>query len=273
VTTAIARWRTALEEWAIPQPILDAAPVSPWAHSPRAFATRADRALDTARPTPSARRAMEALPDGGVVLDVGCGAGAASLPLLTRAARLVAVDTDRGMLDELRKRVPDGCELIAVEGRWPDVAGDVPPVDVALCAHVAYNLPALDVAVTRMSETARRRVVVELTREHPRSLLNFLWPIFHGIERPARPTADDALAVVRECGFAPHAEEWTPGDLSLASSDVDELAAAVRRTLCVAAARDADIAHELEPRVLRRDGCVGLAPLAVRTLWWDVAGS
>ena len=42
--------------------------------------------------TPSHRVAHEALPSGGTLLDVGCGGGAASLPLAPPAALLVGLD-------------------------------------------------------------------------------------------------------------------------------------------------------------------------------------
>ena len=269
-STAIERWRSALAEWAIPQEILDAAPESPWGHSTRAFAARADRAIATPA-TPSHRRAAEALPEGGSVLDVGCGAGAASLPLLARASHLVAVDTEAAMLDELRARVPSTCTLTVVQGRWPDVAGDVPRVDVVVCNHVAYNVADLDDAVMRMTEKARRRVVMEMTRGHPRSLLNFLWPLFHGIERPTTPTSADAVDVVHECGLSPGAEEWTPADVSLAAHDVADLVAGVRRAICLDATRDPDIARALASRLVWHEGRVGLTPLPLTTVWWDVA--
>ena len=76
---AIDRWRGALAEWALPTELVDAAPESPWQFSTRTFAVRADRALMESTPTPSRRRALEALPVDGAVLDIGCGAGAASL--------------------------------------------------------------------------------------------------------------------------------------------------------------------------------------------------
>lgn len=268
-TTAAARWRAALEEWAIPVEILAAAPESPWQLSPASFAARADRAVREGAITPSRRRALEALPEGGAVLDVGSGAGAASLPLLTRAARLVAVDGDAAMLAELRARVPPKVELTVVHGRWPDVAGQVDDVDVVVCNHVAYNMPNLDEAVAAMTTKARRRVVLELTAVHPRSPQNFLWPIFHGIERPSRPTAADAVDVVRETGVDPQTEERVPADPVLASHELPDLVASVRRYLCLGPDRDPEIAAALEPRLVRRDGLVGLPPLPVVTIWWD----
>ena len=67
------------------------APESPWTFPVDLFASRADAAARQFEPTPSNLRALEALPEHGAVLDVGCGAGAASLPLAVRAGRLVGV--------------------------------------------------------------------------------------------------------------------------------------------------------------------------------------
>src|SRR5436305_422520 len=71
---AAERWAQALAAWAIPPAILTAAPESPWGFPTQLFERRADTV--PAEPTPSTQRALEALPEGGAVLDVGCGAGA-----------------------------------------------------------------------------------------------------------------------------------------------------------------------------------------------------
>lgn len=263
------RWRSALAEWAIPPDILAGAPASPWQLGTRQFAARADVAMRDESPTPSRRRALEALPERGTVLDIGCGAGAASLPLLGRASRLIAVDGDPAMLEELRARVPAGIDLITIAGAWPDVAGSADRADVAVCHHVAYNIPDLDVAVQRMSEKAGARVVLELTAVHPRTTQSFLWFIFHGIERPAGPTADDAVDVIRECGFAAQAERWEGRHLLLASDELADLVAAARRYLCLGEDRDPEIMSAMEPHLVRRDGLVGFAPLPLVTVWWN----
>lgn len=271
--TAIERWRAALAEWAIPADILAAAPESPWQLRPHQFAARADRAVHEEAPTPSRARALEALPEGGTVLDIGAGAGAASLPLLGRAARLIAVDGDAAMLDELRARAPAGVELTVVHGTWPDVAGSVDEADVVVCHHVAYNVPNLDVFVQRMTEKARHRVVLELTSMHPRSTQNFLWPIFHGIQRPERPTAGDAVEVIRACGLAPQVEEWQRREVLIAAEELPELVASMRRYLCLTPDRDPDVARALEGHLITRGERVGLAALPVVTVWWDVTAA
>lgn len=269
-TTPIERWRAALAEWAIPPEILAAAPESPWQLRPQQFAARADRALHEEAPTTSRLRELEAIPHGGTVLDIGAGAGAASLPLLERASRLIVVDSDAAMIDALRARVPANIDLNVAHGMWPEVAGSVGEADVVVCHHVAYNLPNLDAAVLSMTDKARRRVVMELTSAHPRAAQNFLWPLFHGIERPTRPTADDAIAVIRECGFEAQHEEWNRSDEQAASWDLPELVASIRRYLCLSPDRDPEVADALQGHLVTRGEQVGLPSLPVVTVWWDV---
>src|SRR2546430_16157239 len=114
---AASRWRDALAEWAIPEEILSKAPVSPWHYPVSLFASRADEAA-RAELTPSNRRALEALPHSGTVLDVGCGAGAASLPLAPSASKLVGVDSSGEMLEAFTERARAAAvETEVVEGR------------------------------------------------------------------------------------------------------------------------------------------------------------
>ena len=83
---ALARWREQLDGWAIPAEILTAAPESPWTFPVGLFRSRARRA-GSGPPTRSTLEAARHLPDGGSVLDVGAGAGAASLPLAGKIGR------------------------------------------------------------------------------------------------------------------------------------------------------------------------------------------
>ena len=122
--TAIERWREQLERWAIPAEIIAAAPESPYGFPDGALPDRGaagDRAQ--AEPTPTTLRALERLPEGGRVLDVGCGGGATSLPLAGRAGVLVGVDAQEDMLEGfLANARAAGVDAEAVHGRWPEVA-------------------------------------------------------------------------------------------------------------------------------------------------------
>src|ERR1700722_17341158 len=130
------RWQADLAAWAIPEHITSAVAASPWVLPRQVFARRADR-LAAAPSGPSYEREWAALDPAGTVLDVGSGAGAASLPLLARCTGLTAVDTDEEMLRLLGERADRaGVRAKLVQGTWPDVAEPAGVADVVACHHV-----------------------------------------------------------------------------------------------------------------------------------------
>jgi 2-polyprenyl-3-methyl-5-hydroxy-6-metoxy-1,4-benzoquinol methylase len=265
--TAAQAWTEALAAWAIPEDILAKAPESPWHFPVGLFARRA--AAAGSHLTFSNERALEALPDEGTVLDVGCGGGAASAPLARRASRLIGVDTSAGMLEAFLQHARDrGVDAQAVEGAWPEAAEHTPVADVAVCHHVVYNAPDLAGFALRLTDHARRRVVVEMTERHPMSDLNPLWLEFHGLVRPVTPTSDDAEAVLRELGLRPRRRDWNqprPGGYET----VADMVAHVRRMLCLPAERDPEIQEAIAGRIVERDGGFGFPDRPVTALWWD----
>lgn len=241
---------------AIPADILEAAPESPYGF-PAAIWGRPTEPIDS----PSRRRALEALPQGGSVLDVGAGGGAASLALTPRAAHIVAVDENEALLEAFAANAKTaGVGHSTVIGRWPDVAPKAPTADVVVCHHVFYNaldLPAFARALTGHSS---RRVIVELTATHPLDGFSDLWRHFHGIDRPRGPDAGDAIAVLVESGIEVQSER---SERSSMWSDAPRsaLVGFVRRRLCLAPERDPEI-----------DALIGDAPERTSrhmvTLWW-----
>lgn len=262
---AADEWRDALDALAIPGEILDRAPESPYGFPVQRFADAADAALREPEPSPSMRRALEALPVGGSVLDVGCGGGAASLPLASTAGLLVGVDENEAMLRAFADRVQRlGVAYATIAGRWPDIAPVAPEVDVAVCHHVTYNVPDLPGLAAALTEHARHRVVVEMTTEHPLAWMAPLWQELHGLDRSAGPTVDDALKVLAEAGHEVGQERWSR-PYRLAGSSEDEMVAFVRRRLCVGSERDEEIRRALHRTHLPEQH-------GVVTLWWNGKG-
>ncbi|GHF02611.1 hypothetical protein GCM10017786_39990 [Amycolatopsis deserti] len=260
---AVRRWSEQLAGWAIPAHILVAAPESPWFVPRRAFARRADRLI--AEPaTPTHDAVLAGLP--GSVLDVGAGAGAASLPCARAITRVTAVDTNAGLLAEFTARAEAlSVPCTTIEGRWPDV--EAAPADVVVCAHVLYNAPDLAPFTEALTAHARRRVVVELAAVHPMTSLNALWRRFHGIDRPDGPTADDAVAALRELGVEPEIVRWhQPAKREY--QRFDELVDVTRRRLCLPPDRADEVAE-----ALRGAPDFGSAGRDVVTLSWRVSRS
>ncbi len=256
--TAAQQWAAELAAWRIDDEILAAAPESPYVLPPQLFAA-AQRA---GRDTPSRRRAREVLPPGGTVLDVGCGAGAAALALVPPAGRVVGVDVQVDMLAAFAAAAAErGVEHEETHGRWPVVAARVPPADVVVAHHVAYNEADLAGFAVALTAHARRRVVLELTAVHPWVPVGPLWRHFHGQDRPQGPSAHLAADVLTEAGLPVHVEEWTDVEPRSELPRSDRVAF-LRRRLCLGPDRDAEV-----DRLLGDDADVRVRDVA--TIWWD----
>jgi SAM-dependent methyltransferase len=229
---ALDAWCEQLAAWVIPEPVLAGATDSPWVLPHAVFVRRVDRQL--AQPAGASYAvASAALAEPGSVLDVGCGAGAASLPLAGRMTSVTGVDDDPDLLKAFQQRaarLKTACTI--VRGRWPAVAAQVGSADLVVCGHVLYNVAELGPFVAELSARARRRVVVEITERHPLVALNPLWRRFHGIRRPEGPTARDAIAALAEIGVQPRITAWSkPAEAEYET--FDDLVEVTRRRLCL----------------------------------------
>jgi len=256
------RWRELLRGSAVPQEIIDASPEPDVALEPGRFRWKPEE--DARQPVrPSRRRALEALPEGGSVLDVGVGGGASSLGLVPKPGLIVGVDPLEGMLESFQASARDaGVVARAVLGSWPEVAPEVDAADVAVCHHALYRVTEVEDFVGALTDHARRRVVLEVSDRSPLSALDPLWKAFHGLERPDWSVADElhAVLVAMDLGveredmvLPPRAQEVTP-----------ELVAFSRRRLHVGPERDAEIEQWLRNREPGEHRVVAL--------WWPGRG-
>lgn len=254
--SALDRWRRELAGWAIPPEILAQAPEPPWGFPVEMFRAQADPA-----DSPSRRVALDALGDGGSVVDVGCGGGSAAMAVVPPAHQVVGVDGSADMLGAFA----DAAESKGVahqehQGEWPAIATKVAIADVVLCHHVFYNVADLPPFVSALSAHARRRVVVEMTATHPLTALAPLWRHFHGVERPAGPTAALAEQVLREHGIEPAVQTWTRPARDVPREVYVQMN---RRRLCLPV--------DAEPEVDRLMGDTASTGRDVVTMWWDAA--
>ena len=260
VAKANQDWAEMLSGWAIPDELVAGAPAPPFFFDPLVFTAAADEALARSEDTPSDVLARDALPAGGTVLDVACGAGAASLRL--RPGRLVGVDPSEPLLEAFIERAEQlGIDVTTVRGVWPDAGSQVPPADVVVCHHVFYNVANLAAFAAALTDHARHRVVVELTAAHPMAWMTPYWKALHRLEQPVRPVADDAVAVLEEAGLTVHQRPWARRYQMIGESG-DQPLLRIARRLCLPASRHDELRQLLAevPPPDRRD---------VVTLWWN----
>jgi SAM-dependent methyltransferase len=266
---ALTRWRADLQARAIPTEILDAAPESPWGFPTGLFRSRAERATQ-GPPTPTTAAALEALPEGGRVLDVGCGGGATSRPLADRAGLVIGIDGSADMLDVFRETVGGVAAVETIEGGWPAVAPQVAQVDVAVCGHVLYNVPDLAPFAAAL-DAAAARVVLELTEHHPLWWMNDLWRRFHDVTFPDGPTAALAAEALAGLGYEVRVARRDTSRGHAGVPTRDDAVAMIRRRLCLPADRDDEVAAALGDRLHESDAgwSAGPADQEVVTIWWD----
>lgn len=255
--TAAQRWAVAQDSWAVPEAILAAAGRSPWGHPVAHFAARADAEVQ-APVGASFEHAVRALEAGeastgrsGSVLDVGAGAGAASLPLIPWASALTAVDPEPEMLaafSERAARLADNAgpavTVRTVLGGWPEVAAEAGTADLVVCHHVLFNVRDIAGFVAALTGAARWRVVVEIPPTHPLAWMNPLWEQFHGLRRPDGPTVDDLVAVLHEQDVrALTVDRWVRPETH-AHSPQERVEQATRR-LCLPVDREPEVAAAL----------------------------
>lgn len=255
------RWRTALAARAVPQTVLDNAPEPQTGLEPEMFRWRPEE--DAEQPVrPSRRRALEALPVGGSVLDVGVGGGASSLGLAPQVATITGVDSSQGMLDLFQASAREaGVSARTVLGTWPEIAQDVEPSDVAVCHHALYQAAEIEDFFLALTERARHRVVIEVSAEPPLARLDPLWETFHGTQRPDCRVADELCAVLLALGLAVEREDNV---LPARAPNVSaEMVTFLRRRLYVGSERDPQIREFLQALQAR--------PQTVVAMWWPGA--
>lgn len=255
------RWAAMLAGWSIPDELVATAPESPYFFAPEVFIEIADTALARRVDTPSDAVAREALRPSGTVLDVGVGAGAASLPL--RPGHVVGVDPSSELLAAFAERaVRRGVTVTKIKGRWPDIAPHAPMADVVVCHHVFYNVADLADFANALSSHGRYRVVVELTTVHPMAWMAPYWEALHGLRQPDRPTVEDAVEVLAALGIGDvRQQQWARRYQMIGETGPDQLARVARR-LCLPAARHEELRRLLVATPPPQDR-------EVATLWWD----
>jgi len=179
-------------------------------------------------------------------LDIGAGAGRFALPLALGVREVVALDPSPSMLAGLR----DGMarhgirNVVPVEGRWPPAEGSVAAAataagaDVALMAHVGYDIQEIGAFLDAMEAAARRLCVAILSARVPSAPAAPFWPPVHGEARIELPALGPFIDVLSDRGVEPRVILVTQA--SRAWRTRDELATWVRHQLFIDAGSERD---------------------------------
>jgi SAM-dependent methyltransferase len=250
-------WSFALSEWAIPKVILEQAPESPWIHPAALF-----NIPDVIEMTPAHKLARELMPEGGTVLDIGCGGGLAAFATTPPAAIAIGVDHQEDMLEMFSANAKSrGVEVQTFLGFWPAVASEVPVADVVTVHHVVYNVSEIVPFIAALNSHARKRVVIELPAEHPLSAMRAAWKHFWDLDRPTKPTPEDLMAVLLEMGITPEIKYFSAEMRN--EKNLEDAAKFMRIRLCLPVDREDEVRD-----FFAKHGAPATRELAV--IYWDI---
>jgi SAM-dependent methyltransferase len=133
---------------------------------------------------------------GETWLDIGAGGGRYALPVALLAGRVIAVEPSEGMRAVLRDGMTaHGISNVdVVPARWPMAAA--PTADVALVAHLGYDVEDIGPFLDAMEASARRLCVAVLVSPSPPHPAEPFWPPIHGEARVSLPALTEFLVLL-----------------------------------------------------------------------------
>lgn len=137
------------------------------------------------------------LGEGGETwLDIGAGGGRYALPLALKVGQVIAVEPSEGMREQLQMGMAEAgiANVRVVEGRWP--AAEPAKADVALIAHVGYDIEDIGPFLDAMEASARRLCVAVLLASSPASVAAPYFETIHGEPRNLLPALPQFLALL-----------------------------------------------------------------------------
>jgi molybdenum cofactor cytidylyltransferase len=241
------------------------------------------RADPTRTDEPALDALLQLVRPGERWLDIGAGAGRYALPIARTLApsggEVVAIDPSASMLDGLREiSAEHGIDNVRpVEARWPPADPTRFAADVALIAHVGYDIEAIGPFVRAMESVARRLCVAMLMERQPSSIADVCWPAVHGEARVSLPALPEFIELLLARGRKPAIERLEREPRRFASRD--ELEGFLRRQLWIEPGGEADrrfrsaLDRIIETDEVGRVGLVGQRSLPIGIVAWEPGGA
>lgn len=212
---------------------------------------------------------------GEAWLDVGSGGGRFALPLALIVREVICVEPSPAMVAVLKEgmRQNDIGNIRIVTQRWPlPGTEDLSRVeaDVALLAHIGYDIEAIDPFLDAV-EAAAQRCVAVLGEGAMTTVATLFWEPVHGERRVALPALPEFVTLLFARGSMPELRivERTPPTFD----SRDALLAMARRQLWVrrGSEKDARLRELVEARAEERDGRFALdwTPTRIGIVTWE----
>jgi SAM-dependent methyltransferase len=133
---------------------------------------------------------------GETWLDIGAGGGRYALPLALLAKTVIAVEPSEGMRAVLQEGMAEhGISNIHIlPARWPMDAA--PTADVALMAHIGYDIEEIGPFLDAVEASVRRLCVAVLVTPAPPQPAEAFWPPIHGEARVSLPALTEFLVLL-----------------------------------------------------------------------------
>jgi len=137
-----------------------------------------------------------------VWLDIGAGAGRYALPLARHVREVVAIEPSPGMAAGLAEVAAEHgiTNVRQVAARWP--MEEAPSGDVALMAHVSYDVESIGAFLDALEAAAPRRVAL-LMEQQPAMVAAPFWAAIYGEPRIPLPALPEFLDLLEARGATP----------------------------------------------------------------------
>ena len=156
-----------------------------------------------------------------VILDIGCGPGALSIPLAKRVKKVIAIDFSTHMLTELEAYASrEGVTNIQTfHIGWEDDWNTLPPIDIAIASR-SMEVNDAESALLKMSSYARRKCY--LTYKVGGSFVDMEILNYIGKKITTKPDYWYLPILLYQNGYLPNIEYITTGRGSIRSTNVEE---------------------------------------------------
>ncbi|CAN5708228.1 hypothetical protein BH24CHL8_BH24CHL8_05970 [soil metagenome] len=210
---------------------------------------------------------------GETWLDIGSGGGRFALPLALLCREVICVEPSPAMIDVLEEGAREhGIRNVRiVPEHWPPAdASSLVPADVALLAHIGYDIAAIGPFLDAAERATRRRCVAVMGEGAMTTVATLFWEPVHGEPRVALPALPELVTLLFARGRMPEIRlvDRTPPTFE----SLPELLGMARRQLWVRSGSDKDARLKalVEAHAEERDGRFALewTPTRIGIVTW-----